>query len=141
MPQTNTMSAKAGGIDVIEGAVFLDGQPFFQSARPKRFLRTDDVLSTGLGTAEIVLAPDVFLRVEDWEGDSLSRRVTKDTRLRIIDHGASVLVKKPGIYQFAADNPPVVDVIADSAYSRRVKAAEIGPKRPGYVFSLARPPS
>ncbi|MGA7413055.1 MAG: hypothetical protein WBW33_21440 [Bryobacteraceae bacterium] len=131
MPQTNTISAKAGGIDVIEGAVFLDGQPYFQSTRPMRFLGTDDVLSTGLGTAEIVLAPDVFLRIQDnteirvvslsltnaelelkiGKAMVMVGELVKDTRLRIIDHGASVLVKKPGIYQFAANNPPVVDVI------------------------------
>ena len=57
------VGARAGTISFTTGAVFVDGQP--ARATPVKFpsLNEGQVLGTDRGRAEVLLAPEVFLRL------------------------------------------------------------------------------
>src|SRR5690349_9887100 len=135
MPQSYTISAKPGAVNYIEGHAFLNGQPLSDKGLRSAFLNANDTLSTDLGKAEILLTPGVFLRIGDnseirmvspsltdtqvelkkgaamIEADGL----TKENRVQINDHGASITIEKNGLYRFTADDNPTVAVLQGKA--------------------------
>src|SRR5436305_9701974 len=64
-PQAYTLSAKPGAVNYVEGAAYLNGTPVNEQYLKTTFLNANDILSTDLGKAEVLLAPGVFLRVGD----------------------------------------------------------------------------
>src|SRR3982751_4769930 len=62
-PQADTISAKPGTVNYLEGSVFLNGKPLSDQGLKAIFLDTNDILSTDLGKAEVLLVPGVFVRV------------------------------------------------------------------------------
>lgn len=133
--QTQTVSAKPGAINYIEGTVAVNGKTVAINDIRAKFLGANDRLSTEKGKAELLLTPGVFLRVgSDSEIQMVSPSLTetqveltrgeamleasglvKDSNLQVIDHGSVTTIKKNGLYRFTADVPPTVAVFDGKA--------------------------
>lgn len=133
---TNTISARPGAVNYIEGAVSVNDKPVSAKELRTVFLSTNDTLTTSAdGRAEVLLTPGVFLRVgQDSEvrlvspslidtqvelinGEAMveASGLVKDNNLQIIDHGTITTIKKNGLYHFSAGNPPRVSVFDGKA--------------------------
>lgn len=128
-PQAYTISAKPGGINYVEGNAFRNGKPI--SGLKLLFLDAKDTLSTGIGKAEVLLTPGVFLRVgEQSEIRLVSPSLTnsevevsggevmleatgllKHQSIRITNHGTSITISNNGLYRFTANDPPTAAVL------------------------------
>ena len=128
--QENTISAKPGAVNYVEGSVSLNDKLLPSKGLRNTFLNANDVLSTEQGRTEVLLTPGVYLRVgEDSEirmvaaslidtkveltrGEAMieATGLVKDNHLEVLDHGTITTVKKNGLYRFTADNPPTVAV-------------------------------
>ncbi len=130
--QTYSISERPGGVNYIQGHVFLNDRPLTSGALKETFLNPNDTISTGVGKAEVLLTPGVFLRV----GDNTSVRalsvslvniqievsrgevivdvdeLLKDNNLRIRDNDATLTIEKPGLYRIIADHPPSAAALA-----------------------------
>jgi hypothetical protein len=135
MPQAYTVSAKPGAVNYIEGRAYLNGQPLSEKGLRSTFLNANDTLSTDLGKAEVLLTPGVFLRVgsnsevrlispsltdtqvELKKGEAMIEAdgLTKENRIQVSDHGASILIEKNGLYRFTADENPTAAVLEGKA--------------------------
>ena len=133
--QVDTISAKPGAVNYIEGSVLLNGKPLPAKELRRVFLNVNDSLSTGDGRAEVLLTPGVYLRVgEESEVRMLATSLidvkveltrgelmieatglVKGNDLQVLDHGSTTTVKKNGLYRFTADNPPQVSVFDGKA--------------------------
>lgn len=133
--QANTISAKPGAVNYIEGAATLNGNPLSDKELKSTFLNANDTLATQTGKAEILLTPGVFLRVgedtelrmvlpslTDTKIEILSGQImieatglVKANNLQVIDHGAYITIKKNGLYKITADNPPIAAVLDGKA--------------------------
>ena len=133
--QENTISAKPGAVNYVEGSVLLNGKPLPSKGLRNIFLGANDVLSTDQGRAEVLLTPGVYLRVgensevrmvaaslidtkvELMQGEAMieATGLVKDNNLEVLDHGTVTTVKKNGLYRFTADNPPTVAVFDGKA--------------------------
>jgi len=119
--------AVPGSVNYVEGQVTLNGSALTSGAIGSAQVEAGRVLETGLGKAEVLLTPGVFFRLGD---NSALRMVSpglsntqvellrgqgmlevaelfKDNHLTVLDHGASTLIDKRGLYAFNADNPKV----------------------------------
>lgn len=119
----NAISAHSGMIHYVEGRVLLDGQPVEPKATEFPEVKTDQVLSTEEGRAEVLLTPGVFLRVsEDSSFRMISNRLSdtsfevvsgdalvevmellKDNSITVKFKGATASMAKRGLYRFDAD--------------------------------------
>jgi hypothetical protein len=135
MPQANTVSARPGAVNYIEGHAALNGTELSQKTLGRTFLNTNDTLSTDLGKAEVLLTPGVFLRIGDnsqirmvspsltntqvevTKGEAMVEvaELVKDNDIQLLDHGASLRIEKTGLYKVTADNPPTAAVIDGKA--------------------------
>jgi hypothetical protein len=135
MPQAYTVSARPGGVNYIEGNVFLNGSPLSEKNIKATFLNANDTLSTDLGKAEVLLTPGVFLRVGDnsqvrmisplltntqlevGRGEVMieAAGLVKENNIQIIDHGGSITIQKNGLYRIIADEPPRAAVLEGKA--------------------------
>ncbi len=115
-----TGMAVPGTINYIEGQVSVDGQALVQSQRGYTPLAPNQVLSTGVGKAELLLSPGVFLRVGDnSQIRMVSSQITepqfaivrgeamvevdwmpRDERIGVLENGAQNLIMERGLYQF-----------------------------------------
>jgi len=134
-PQAYTVSAKPGAVNYVEGAAFINGTPVNEKELKTTFLNANDILSTDLGKAEVLLAPGVFLRVGDnanvrmvspslvagqievMSGEAMveATGLVKGSSVQVISHGASATIEKNGLYRFLADDPPSVAVLDGKA--------------------------
>ncbi|HZQ53177.1 MAG TPA: hypothetical protein VFB14_13325 [Bryobacteraceae bacterium] len=135
MPQAYTISAKPGVVNYIEGNASLNGKPVTVKREKPTILNTDDTLSTGVGKAEVLLTPGVFLRLGD---NSAVRMISpsltdmqvavergevmlevdellKDNHLVVLDHNASTTIEKAGLYRFTAGDQPRAAVMDGKA--------------------------
>jgi hypothetical protein len=135
MPQAYTISARPGAVNYIEGNAFLDGKAISEKKLGKTFLNTNDTLSTGVGKAEVLLTPGVFLRIGDnsevrmvspsltdtqvevTKGEAMVEvaELVKDNNIQILDHGASMRLEKTGLYRATANDPPTAAVLDGKA--------------------------
>ena len=135
LPQGYTISARPGGINYIEGHVFVNNRPLSDKALRTAFLGANDTLSTELGKAEMLLTPGVYLRlgdnsavkmvapsltdtqVEVTRGEAMleAAGLLKDNNVIILDRGATVKIEKNGLYRFVASDPPTVAVLDGKA--------------------------
>ncbi|MGC2659218.1 MAG: FecR family protein [Bryobacteraceae bacterium] len=132
MPQA-TISARPGVINYIEGQAFWNGQAISPKARgPNLILNSNDTLSTTVGKVEVLLNPGVFLRlgdntqirmispslanpqVEVAQGEAILEvvQIVKGSQIQIADSGASITVRKGGVYRITAQPQPTVEVYA-----------------------------
>lgn len=135
MPQAYTVSAKPGVINYIEGKAFVNGRPVSSESLRALFLNANDVVSTGIGKAEVLLSPGVFLRVADnsevrmvspsltdttvelKSGDAMVEAddIVKDNHVTVMVGGSSALIEKNGLYRFTAGDAPSVAVLEGKA--------------------------
>ena len=122
----SVISAHSGTIQFTEGQVNLNGtavQPKFGEFPD---VKTDGVLSTADGRAEILLTPGVFLRIGENSSFKMISNQLSNTRLEIQSgqamvqvselladnsitvafHGADVSLSKSGLYRFDSDTDP-----------------------------------
>lgn len=131
LTQADVISARPGGINYIEGNAFLNHRPMSAKLLERIFLNPNDILSTDVGKAEILLTPGVFLRIGDNSqirmisaslidvqvelnrGEAMVDvdELVKDNKIGIVDHGGSIAIKRPGLYRIMADDPPSAAVI------------------------------
>lgn len=113
-------SALPGTVNYLEGQVSINGTPATTGEIGKAHVAADQLLATGSGKAEVLLAPGTFLRVGDNSEvrmDSLgivNPRVevvngeamvevdqkAKDSRIDIIQGSDDSSILKPGLYNF-----------------------------------------
>ncbi|MGH9638633.1 MAG: FecR family protein [Bryobacteraceae bacterium] len=135
--QRYVISARPGAVNYVEGSAFVNGEPVARKQIGKSFLQPNDVVSTGIGKAEILLIPGTFLRIGS---DSAVRMVklslidiqvrvergeamlevdelTKDNNIRILPGtgSGSVLIRKRGLYRFSANGQPTIAVLKGKA--------------------------
>jgi hypothetical protein len=133
-PQAYTVSAKPGAVNYVEGAAYINGTPVNEKDLKSTFLNANDILSTDLGKAEVLLAPGIFLRVGDntkvrmvspslatqvevMDGEAMveATGLMKGSSVQIVSHGASANIEKNGLYRFLAGDPPSVAVLDGKA--------------------------
>jgi hypothetical protein len=146
-PQAYTISAKPGAVNYIEGTVSLNGKAVSNRDLRAVFLNVEDTLSTEAGKAEVLLTPGVFLRLGDntqvrmvspslvdtqvelQRGEAMIEvdSLMKDNHVSLINHGASVVITKSGLYRFTAGDTPMASVLSGKAQvSAGNKTVEIG---------------
>jgi hypothetical protein len=146
-PQAYTISAKPGAVNYIEGTVSLNGKAVSNRDLRAVFLNIEDTLSTEAGKAEVLLTPGVFLRLGDntqvrmvspslvdtqvelQRGEAMIEvdSLMKDNHVSLINHGASVVITKSGLYRFTAGDTPKASVLSGKAQvSTGNKTVEIG---------------
>jgi len=134
-PQAYTVSAKPGAVNYVEGAAYINGTPVSEKDLKTTFLNANDILSTDVGKAEVLLAPGVFLRVGDntkvrmvspslvdtqvevMSGEAMveATGLVKGSSVQVISHGASAEIGKNGLYRIMADDPPSIAVLDGKA--------------------------
>jgi hypothetical protein len=135
LPQAYTISAKPGVVNYMEGNISLNGQPVSPGELRSTALNAGDVLSVNTGKAEVLLTPGVFLRLgndtqvrmispslvdtqlELQRGEAMIEvdQVVKDCRISVLNHGASILIEKEGLYRLSAGDAPRLAVIDGKA--------------------------
>ncbi len=113
-------SALPGVVNYLEGQVSINGTPVTAQQIGKAHVAPNEVLATGTGKAEVLLAPGTFLRVGDNSEirldslDIVNPRVdvvngqamvevdqkAKDSRIDIIQGSDDSSILKPGLYNF-----------------------------------------
>jgi hypothetical protein len=134
-PQSYTISARPGAVNYLEGEVMLNSQQLATSNLKSTFMNAGDLLETGVGKAEVLLTPGVFLRVGDHSrvrmlkpslidtqiaveaGESMMEvdQYVKDSHLTVSLRGGLADIEKNGLYRFMADGEPSVAVIDGKA--------------------------
>jgi hypothetical protein len=122
-----TISARPGAVNYVEGTVTLDGRAISPGAIRRTEVGPGQVIQTNQGKAEVLLTPGVFVRLDD---NSALRMITpsltntevgiergralievdmieKENHLDILDSGVHTTIEKNGIYQFDADRASV----------------------------------
>lgn len=133
-PQAYTVSAKAGAVNYIEGAVSIDGNPLTSSLRNVN-VNSNSTLATGPESkAEVLLTPGSFARLGSASSIKMVSTSLVDTEfevtggevivevselengnsIAVLDHGASVRLKKTGVYRFTAQ-PALAQVLDGKA--------------------------
>ena len=122
MPQGYTVSAKPGVVNYVEGNAYVNGRQVSAQTLKAVFLNANDVISTDLGKAEVLLTPGVFLRlgnntkvlmvspsltntqVEVKQGEAMIEAddIVKDSAISVIDGGGIASIEKNGLYRFNA---------------------------------------
>jgi hypothetical protein len=88
----DVISAKSGLVHYFEGVVTLDGKNVERkSSADFPSMKEGSELRTGLGRAEVLLSPGVFLRISEQSGVRLDKSDLLDTRLALT--GGSVLLE------------------------------------------------
>ena len=134
-PQAYTISAKPGVVNYVEGYASLNGNPLSAGELRTATLNPGDELSTDAGKAEVLLTPGVFLRLgsntqihmispslvdtqfELQRGEAMIEvdQMVKDNRISVLNHGASIVIEKDGLYRFSADDAPRAAVLEGKA--------------------------
>jgi len=120
--------ARPGTVNYAEGQVTLNGQTIGSRQLGNTEVAAGQVLETQDGKAEMLLTPGVYLRlsensavkmvspsitdtrVELLRGEAMveAAQVEKENHLDVIDHGASTVIVKHGVYAFKAGQPTVM---------------------------------
>ncbi len=123
----SVVSARSGMIHLVQGRVFLDDEAVRTRFGQFPEVKENQVLRTGLGRAEVILTPGVFLRVAEQSSFRMVTNRLIDTRLEfltgsaVIEAGdipkdnavtvvmgdAEVRLLRRGVYRFDSDPPAV----------------------------------
>ena len=116
-----------GTVNYIEGNVNLNGVTTTSKSVGEAVVAPGQTLNVGQGKAEVLMTPGVFLRVGDnsevrmiqagladttvevMKGEAMLEvtQLFKESRLSVLDHGATTRIEKAGLYAFNADSPRV----------------------------------
>lgn len=128
------ISAKAGLVDLVDGAVFVDQKKVEAKTGSFPELKPNATLSTTDGRAEVLLNPGVSLRIGERSSMKMlqtrlsdsrlelltgsavieANEIAKDTAVTVVAKGAVVVLKKAGLYRFDFD-PARLRVFAGEA--------------------------
>ncbi len=86
----DVLSAKSGLVHYIEGDVAVAGKPVADKPGVFAEVKKDENLETGLGRAEVLLTPGVFLRVGEQSSIRMDNASLSDTRVEILSGRAMV---------------------------------------------------
>jgi len=126
--QSDAPPAGPGTVNYVEGAVSIDGQQISRNQIGDANLMEGDELTTGLGRAEILLTPGVFLRVDKNSAVKMLSPLMNETEvqlvsgkaavevdeihnendLQILDAGVVTRLQKTGYYEFDERHPEVM---------------------------------
>ncbi len=121
-------SARPGALNYTEGQVTVNGQAVNARQLRSTEVGPGQVLETQDGKAEMLLTPGVFVRLGDHSAMKMvasslidtrvellrgtamveADQVLKENHLAVIDHGATTLILKHGVYAFKVDQPTVL---------------------------------
>lgn len=101
----NAISAKAGLVQVSDGEVFVNDKAVEHKVAQFTDLKSNDVLSTGDGRAEVLLTPGAFLRMTDGSGIRMVSTRLADVRMEMVKGEAIVEVA-----ELLTDNSITVNV-------------------------------
>ena len=160
------VSARAGMIQYVEGAVQIDGKTFVMPAREKMFsqfpeVKKDSVLSTGEGRAEILLSPGVTMRIGEDASIRMINSSLTDTQVEVKDGmvvlevievlkenlvtitagQATIHFRKPGVFKIHASEKPellVYDGQAEVTVAGQTKSVKKGNAMSLESVTLAR---
>ena len=156
MPQSYTISARPGVVNYAEGEVSVNGSLVSEKAKGRTYLSANETLSTGIGKAEVLLTPGVFLRVGSnseirmisptltntevavVKGEAMveAAELVKENDIEVAIGNARVRLEKIGLYQFHAGDPPTAAVI-DGKLTVRLgdKKVELGKNRQAVLMA------
>ncbi len=80
----SVISAKSGLVHYIEGDVSVAGQPVLDKPGVFAEVKKDEQIETGLGRAEVLLTPGVFLRVGEQSSARMLNASLSDTRVEFL---------------------------------------------------------
>jgi uncharacterized membrane protein YgcG len=144
---TNASTAVPGTLNYVEGQVSMGGQTLDSKSIGSTQLQAGQSLTTGIGKAEVLLTPGVFLRVGDNSavqmispgitntmvavnrGDAMLEveQILPQNDIRVTEDGANTQILKTGLYDFNS-NPGWVRVfdgqavVQDAGRQVKVKA-------------------
>jgi hypothetical protein len=127
-PAFSANPARPGTVNYIEGTAYLDGRKLNNQNVGRAELNPGQVLTTSDGKAEVLLAPGIFLRLDDHSAvKMISPDLTRtkveieqgraamevdqtlpQNQAQIVDGGVTTQVVKPGYYEFDATHPEVM---------------------------------
>ena len=91
----NVISAKSGLVHYIEGDVSVAGKAVLDKQGVFAEVKKDEQLETGLGRAEVLLTPGVFLRVGEQSSIRMLKTSLDDTRLELVSGRSMVEADTP----------------------------------------------
>jgi len=120
--------AHPGTVNYIEGTTYLDGRRLDNQNMGTTELDPGQVLTTSDGKAEVLLAPGIFLRLDDHSAVKMISldlthtqvevelgraavevdQIFPQNQVQIVDYGVTTQVVKPGYYEFDATHPEVM---------------------------------
>ena len=115
----DVISASSGLLHYFEGQVVLDDKPVEHKAAVFPSLKNGSLIRTEKGRAELLLTPEVYLRMDEQSSLRMESNSLTDTRLELVDgsvivdnlnaaaatpvvlihNGTSIRFPKPGIYR------------------------------------------
>jgi hypothetical protein len=137
------MMPPAGTVNYVQGQVSVNGMPVTAADMGRIAIEPNDALTTGVGKAEVLLTPGVFLRVgnnanvrmistdlaaprvEIVSGEALIEvdRNIPGARVNVMERGADAAIVKAGLYRFDATtgNIAVYDGKLDVSFNGQSK--------------------
>ena len=142
-------AALPGTLNYFEGQVSINGQVINRNQVGYAGMLPNETLSTGIGKAEVLLTPGVFVRVGN---NSVIRLVSadiaepqvevvrgeamvevdfapKDARIGVLEHGAEASIQKVGLYRFNSDTGQVAVIDGKLNVSENGQSKELGKGR------------
>lgn len=152
----NYRSALPGTVNYVEGQASLNGRPLSVKQNGSDQVEPNQNLTTANGHAEMLLSPGAYLRtgsnsevrmvsnglasptVEVVRGEAMVEMDGKatDAQITILQHGATAVILKPGLYQFDADQNRI------AVFDGKLKVTENGREKElgkGHEALLNRP--
>lgn len=142
----NIISAKAGVIHYIEGDVTVNDEPIVMKTSKFFDVKNKEVLRTGEGRAELLLAPGSFLRLSDKSAVRMESNSIMATRLTMLEGTAlvevlelqktaslefmlgndTISIRKPGLYRLEVDSPAVSVYNGEVAVNVKDELVKVG---------------
>jgi len=137
-------SAMPGTVNYIEGQVAVDGVALNARRNGQTTLRTNQILSTTMGKAEVLLSPGVLVRVgnqsqlrmvspelvdpviEVIHGEVMVEADRKGARTNVLQQGANASILKEGLYRFDADRGNIQVIDGKIAVALNGQSKEVG---------------
>ncbi len=144
--QQPVRTAAPGTLNYFEGQVSIDGNAVNRNQAGYAQVQPNETLSTGVGKAEVLLSPGVFVRVGNNSGirlvsaDLAAPQVEvvggeamvevdlklKDARIDVLERGADASIQKEGLYRFDAEGTRIAVIDGKLAVTENGKSRELG---------------